>query len=709
MIRFEDILQKVLEYKPNADKDLLMKAYVFAAKSHKGQTRRTGEPYLQHLLEVTNILANMRLDEISIAGGLLHDVLEDTATQYSELKSIFGKEIADVVESLTKISAFHLADEERQGENIRRIFEAMLEDVRVILIKLADRLHNMRTLYIFQEEDQKRIAKETLDIYAPLAERLGMGEIKEELEELSLRYLEPESYFRLASLMEERKPSAENQLKKMKSKIEKLLVEHGVEAEVQYRVKGLYSIWKKMKKQGVEFDYVFDILGIRIITNSIDDCYAIQGWITQRWKTIPTRYKDFIAMPKQNKYQSIHITIISEEGVNFEIQIRTREMHWIAEHGFAAHWIYKQDMKYLQKELRERFTDFLEFQMDSKSPVKFVESLRKDLKTPMIYPITPKGKVIPLPEGSTPVDFAFQIHTDLGYTCKGAKVNGKSVSLRYQLKTWDVVEIESSPDHTPSRDWLNFVKTERARRKIKEWFARVEKQRSIEEGKRLWNRFIKRYSSELKNALEKEPIEERIKVLNFQNMEEFYSSIGYGKILLNSSLLDRLFPEVKFEEKSVLKKFFELVSKKEELGVKIDGYEDILVKIAKCCNPIKGERIVGYITRGKGISIHSVNCPNVLNEVLEKERLIKAEWQDGAEMTYLAKIRVMCKDIPGIFAKVANTVSDTNTNIRKAVAEAFPDGNAKIDLAIDVKDISHLEKILKSIKDIKGIISVRRL
>ncbi len=709
MIRFEDILQKVLEYKPDTDKDLLMKAYVFAAKAHKGQTRRTGEPYLQHLLEVANILANMRLDEISIAGGLLHDVLEDTETQYSELKSLFGKEIADVVESLTKISALHLADEERQGENIRRIFHAMLEDVRVILIKMADRLHNMRTLYIFPEDDQKRIARETLDIYAPLAERLGMGEIKEELEDLSFRYLEPESYFRLASLMEERRPEAENQLKKMKNKIEKLLAEHGVEAEVQYRVKRLYSIWKKMKKQGVDFDHVFDILGIRIITNSIDDCYAIQGWITQRWRTIPTRYKDFIAMPKENKYQSIHVTIISEEGVNFEIQIRTREMHWIAEHGFAAHWIYKQDMKYLQKELREKFTDFLEFQMDSKSPAKFVENLRRDLKTPMIYPITPKGKVIPLPEGSTPVDFAFQIHTDIGYRCKGAKVNGRSVPLRYQLKTWDVVEIETSPDHTPSRDWLNFVKTERAKRKIKEWFAKIEKQRSIEEGKKLWNRFSKRYSSELKNPLEKEPIEERVKKLNFQSIEEFYSSIGYGKILLNSSLLEKLFPEVKFEEKGVFKKFFELVSKKEELGIKIDGYTDILVKIAKCCNPIKGEKIVGYITRGKGISIHSVNCPNVLNEVLEKERLIKAEWEDGAEFSYLAKIRVLCKDIPGIFAKVANTVSDTNTNIRKAVAEAFPDGNAKIDLAIDVKDIAHLEKILKSIKDIKGIISVRRI
>lgn len=709
MIRFENILQKVLEYKPNADKDLLMKAYVFAAKAHKGQTRRTGEPYLQHLLEVTNILANMRLDEISIAGGLLHDVLEDTDTVYPELKSLFGKEITDVVESLTKISALHLADEERQGENIRRIFHAMLEDVRVILIKMADRLHNMRTLYIFSEDDQKRIARETLDIYAPLAERLGMGEIKEELEELSFRYLEPESYFRLASLMEERRPEAESQLKKMKSKIEKLLAEHGVEAEVQYRVKSLYSIWKKIKKQGVDFDHVFDILGVRIITNSIDDCYAIQGWITQKWRTIPTRYKDFIAMPKENKYQSIHVTVISEEGINFEIQIRTREMHWIAEHGFAAHWIYKQDMKYLQKELRDRFTDFLEFQMDSKSPVKFIENLRRDLKTLMIYPITPKGKVIPLPEGSTPVDFAFQIHTDIGYRCKGAKVNGRSVPLRYQLKTWDVVEIEISHDHTPSRDWLNFVKTERAKRKIKEWFARIEKQRSIEEGRKLWNKFSKRYSSELKNPLEKEPVEERVKKLNFQNIEEFYSSIGYGKTLLTSSLLEKLFPEVKFEEKGAFKKLFELVSKREELGVKIDGYTDILVKIAKCCNPIKGEGIVGYITRGKGISIHSVNCSNVLNEVLEKERLIKAEWEDGAEVSYLAKIKVLCKDIPGIFAKVANTVSDTKTNIRKAVAETFPDGNAKIDLVIDVKDIAHLEKILKSIKDIKGITSVRRV
>lgn len=709
MIRFEDILQKVLEYKPDADKDLLMKAYVFAAKAHKGQTRRTGEPYLQHLLEVTNILADMRLDETSLAGGLLHDVLEDTDTQYSELKSLFGKEIADVVESLTKISALHLADEERQGENIRRIFNAMLEDVRVILIKMADRLHNMRTLYIFPEEDQKRIARETLDIYAPLAERLGMGEIKEELEELSFRYLEPESYFRLASLMEERRPEAENQLKRMKSRIEKLLAEHKVEAEVQYRVKSLYSIWKKMKKQGVDFDHVFDILGIRIITNSIDDCYAVQGWITQRWRTIPTRYKDFIAMPKQNKYQSIHVTIISEEGVNFEIQIRTREMHWIAEHGFAAHWIYKQDIKYLQKELREKFSDFLEFQMDSKSPVKFVESLRKDLKTPMIYPLTPKGKVIPLPEGSTPVDFAFQIHTDIGYQCKGAKVNGRSVPLRYQLKTWDVVEIETSPDHKPSRDWLNFVKTERAKRKIKEWFAKVEKQRSIEEGKKLWNKFIRRYSSELKEALEKIPVEDRIKNLNFPSTDEFFSSIGYGKTLLNSSLLQKLFPEVKIEEKGIIKKFFDLVSKKEELGVKIDGYSDILVKIAKCCNPIKGEKIIGYITRGKGISVHSANCPNVLNEVLEKERLIKAEWENGAEITYIAKIRVLCKDIPGIFAKVANTVSDTNTNIRKALAEAFPDGNAKIDLSIDVKDISHLEKILKALKDIKGVLSVRRL
>ncbi len=709
MIRFEDILHKVLSYKPDADADLLRKAYVFAAKAHKGQTRRTGEPYLQHLLEVTNILASMRLDEISIAGGLLHDVLEDTDIKYDELKSLFGKEIADVVESLTKISALHLADEERQGENIRRIFHAMLEDVRVILIKLADRLHNMRTLHIFPEEDQKRIARETLDIYSPLADRLGMGEIKEELEELSFRYLEPESYFSLASTLEERRPEAETRLKKMKSRIEKLLAEHVVEAEVQYRVKRLYSIWKKMRKQGVDFDHVFDILGIRIITNTVDDCYAIQGWITQKWRTIPTRYKDFIAMPKQNKYQSIHLTIISEEGIHYEIQIRTREMHWIAEHGFAAHWIYKQDIKDLQKELKERFSDFLEFQMDSKSPIKFIENLRKDLKTPMIYPLTPKGKVIPLPEGATPVDFAFQVHTDIGYRCKGAKVNGRSVPLRYQLKTWDVVEIETSQEHAPSRDWLNFVKTERAKRKIKEWFAKIEKQRSVEEGKKLWVKFIKRFSADFKKIADEKTLEERLKNLRFNHLEEFYSSIGFGKTLLNSSLIEKLFPDFRLQEKSIFRKFFELVSKKEELGVKIDGYDDILVKIAKCCNPIKGERIVGYITRGKGITIHSKDCPNVVKEILEKERLLSAEWQDGTETIYPAKIRILCKDIPGIFAKVANTVSDTNTNIRKALAEAFPDGNAKIDLAIDVRDIEHLEKILKSIKDIKGVVSVRRL
>ncbi|MGQ9617955.1 MAG: RelA/SpoT family protein [Candidatus Aminicenantia bacterium] len=709
MIRFEDIIRKVIEYKPEADLDLLRKAFVFAGKAHKGQTRRTGEPYLQHLLEVTNILASLRLDEVSLTGGLLHDVLEDTDVKYDELKSLFGKEIADVVESLTKISAIHLADEERQGENIRRIFQAMMDDVRVILIKLADRLHNMRTLYIFSEEDQKRIARETLDIYAPLTDRLGMGEIKEELENLSFRYLEPETYFRLASIMEERRPEAESRLKKMKGKIEKLLAEHGIEAEVQYRVKKLYSIWKKMKKQGVDFDHVFDILGIRIITNSIDDCYAIQGWISQRWRTIPTRYKDFIAMPKQNKYQSIHLTIISEEGIHYEIQIRTKEMHWIAEHGFAAHWIYKEETKDIQKELKESFTDFLEFQMNNKSPAKFFESLRKDLKMPMIYPLTPKGKVIPLPEGSTPVDFAFQIHTDIGYKCKGAKVNGRPVPIRYQLKTWDVVEIETSQEQAPSRDWLNFVKTERARRKIKEWFAKIEKQRSIEEGKRLWTKFIKKFSSELKNFSDKESLEERIKRLNFQSIDDFYSSIGFGRTFLNISLLEKLFPEVKFQEKSFFKKFFEIVSRKEELGIKIDGYDDILLKIAKCCNPIKGEKIVGYITRGKGISIHSVNCSNIVNEVLEKERLLKAEWQDGAEITYPAKIRVLCKDIPGIFAKVANAVSDTQTNIRKALAETFPDGNAKIDLTIDVRDISHLDKILKSIKDIKGVISVSRI
>ncbi|MEW6456003.1 MAG: bifunctional (p)ppGpp synthetase/guanosine-3',5'-bis(diphosphate) 3'-pyrophosphohydrolase [Acidobacteriota bacterium] len=710
MIRFDDIVEKIQAYAPDFNLDILRKAYVFAAKAHKGQIRRSGEAYLSHPLEVLNVLVDWKLDEVTLTAGILHDILEDTDTTVDELKEYFGEEISSIVDSLSKISSISLSDSELQGENIRRIFMAMMKDIRVIFVKLADRLHNMRTLNFLSEDLQKKIASETLEIYAPLADRLGMGKTREELEDLAFRYLEPETYFKLAAKVEDKRSWAEEKLKNMKEEIQKLLDYQGIKAEIQYRLKRIYSIWRKMQRNDIDFDRVFDLMALRIITESTEDCYAVLGWISQKWTPIASRYRDYIAVPKQNKYQSLHTTVITKGGLTFEIQIRTKEMHWIAENGYAAHRKYKDRITDVQDDLKKSFSEFLEFQMDTRDPKRFLESLRRDLKANMVYPLTPKGKVIPLPESSTVVDFAYQIHTEIGNKCKGAKVNGRDVSLRYQVKTWDIVEIETSQDASPSRDWLGFIKTPRARKKIKEWFIQHERESSIIMGKRLFEKEIKKLKKPIRQYLQGENLENAVGKLGYSKIEDFYSAIGFGKIVLNRNFFERALPSDVFEPKveTFAQKFLDKIIKKPDYGVVVDGFDNILIHPAKCCNPIKGEKIVGYITKGKGISVHSASCPNIINEILEKNRLIDAKWDGNIKISYDVKIAIISEDRPGILAKITSVVSGEKSNIKKAEAVAFPDKTAKINFIVEVKDITQLEKLIKNIMNVKGVISVKR-
>ena len=637
MIRFEDVVEKVRAYSPEADLELLRRAYVFSAFEHKGQVRHSGEPYMVHPLEVADFLANLRLDVVAIAAGLLHDVVEDTLTTIEIIAERFGPEVAHVVEGVTKIGAIPFqSNEERQAENFRKMLLAMVDDIRVILVKLADRLHNMRTLHHLPEERRVKIAQETLDIYAPIANRLGMSKVKNELEELSFKYLEPSYYETLRARVEARRKSTEAILAELKRTLAAKLEEAQVPVvRIEGRTKRLFSIAQKLKKQKIELEQVYDFAALRVITTSVKDCYAALGIIHNLWSPIPGRIKDFIAIPRPNGYQSLHTSVISEHGTPFEVQIRTVEMHEQAEEGIAAHWKYKEGR--VGDERDERYFQWmrqlLEWQQEVRDAHEFIQGLKLDLYPEEVYTFTPKGEVKVLPRGATPVDFAYAIHTDVGHRCVSARVNGKMVPLRSRLKSGDIVEIITQATHTPSRDWLSFVVTSRARNKIRHFVQAEEKKRSIELGRRIFEKEARRFGLNPKTLLESETMTKIAEEYGGGKTDEILASIGYGKLAARL-ILGKLVPQEQLQERPPEGKVAAAVRRvlgNGEDRIKVSGVDDLMVFRARCCNPIRGEKIVGYISRGKGVSVHSARCPNVVNMRYDPERRIDVEWDKGVD------------------------------------------------------------------------------
>ncbi len=716
MIRFEDLVEKVRANSPDADTELLRRAYVFSAMEHKGQVRHSGEPYLVHPLEVADILADMRLDVVAIAAGLLHDVVEDTLTSIDRIQELFGPEVAHVVEGVTKLSAISFASsEERQAENFRKMLLAMVDDIRVIMVKLADRLHNMRTLHHLPEERRLRIASETRDIYAPIANRLGMSKVKNELEELAFRALEPQSYEALRSRVDGRRKATQGMMDELKRIITAKLEEAQVPVvQIDGRIKRLYSIYLKLKRQKIDLEQVYDLVALRIITHSVKDCYAALGIIHQTWSPVPGRIKDFIAMPRPNGYQSLHTSVVSDRGFPFEVQIRSEDMHRIAEEGIAAHWKYKEGRVGAQRDEQyfRWLRQLLEWQQEVRDPQEFIQNLKIDLYPEEVYTFTPRGEVKSLPRGATPIDFAYAVHTDVGHRCVGARVNGRMVPLRQRLKNGDIVEIVTAAGHTPSRDWLNFVVTSKARNKIRHFIQAEEKQRSIEIGRRLFEKEARRFDVSLKEVLDPEALARAAREQGFQRVDELFAAIGYGKLSARQALT-KLVPQGELRERPPDGRLTSVV--KRVLGgaeerIKVRGADDLLVFRARCCNPIRGEKIVGYITRGKGVSVHSAHCPNVLNLLYDPERRIDVEWDkgDSAEPAYTVRLTVQVEDRKGILAEVSAKVASINTNI-KTMEATTDEREGRIEMTVEINDMKHLEKVIKSLKGVAGVINVERV
>jgi GTP pyrophosphokinase len=722
MIRFESIVEKVKKNHPNADEEMMRRAYLFSARQHRGQIRKSGEPYLVHPLEVANIIADLKLDPICVVTGLLHDVVEDTGTSVEEIEEYFGKDVAHLVDGLTKISKLKQASpEERQAQSIRKMLLAMVDDVRVILVKLADRLHNMRTLEHLPSEKQKRIAQETFDVYAPIAHRLGMSKVRGELEDLAFKYLEPEEYKKLKDSVESRRERLEAYLEDIKGRIAKLLSDAGLpKIQIEGRLKRLYSIYIKLKRQHIDIDQVYDLVAIRIVTDSIKDCYAALGVIHTAWKPIPSRFKDWIAIPRENFYQSLHTSVVGDRGQAFEVQIRTKEMHLIAEEGIAAHWKYKEGRRGTHTDEDEAFLwlkRLVEWQQDVRESDthEFMDSLKLDLYPKEVYCCTPKGKVIELPRGATPIDFAFMIHTQVGMTCVGAKVNGRIVPLKYNLRNGDVVEISTSPTSHPSRDWVNFVKTPRARNKIRHYLAENERSTAIEVGKNIFAKEAEKYSLTLKKLLANGDLERLASDYGVARAEDLLASIGYGKTLPRN-VIAKLLPPDRVQEleepkgptfKQVIKSALGLQDR-----ITVKGTDDIMVYRARCCNPIRGEQILGYITRGKGVAVHSTRCPNTPSLMVNPERLIEVEWMkaDGEKSAaYAVTMRLVTEDRPGMLADVTQAIAGIGTNIRDIRAGVDSEGRGQLVVTSEIFDLKHLERLTGVLKAVKGVINVERM
>jgi len=717
--KFRELLRTMRANRPAEDLELVRKAYEYSQKHHAGQTRASGEPYLVHPLGVAQVLAEMKMDAVAIAAGLLHDSVEDTSVTIVDIRKEFGEQVAHIVEGVTKISQIDFATrEEQQAENLRKMMLAMVDDIRVVLIKLADRLHNMRTLEHLTPERQQKIAKETLEIYGPIAHRLGMGKIRGELEDLGFRYLDPLTHQQVHDAVEARRKKGEQFLARVEQTLRDKLKEAAITAEVESRIKRLFSIHKKLVRQKISVDQVYDLYAMRVITKSLQDCYAVLGIVHNVWRPVPGRIKDFIAMPRPNFYQSLHTSVITEDGTPFEVQIRTEEMHHMAEEGIAAHWKYKDGPVSAQDEQRLAWLrQVVEWQRDVSDPTEFLATLKIDLYPEEVYTFTPKGQVVVLPREATPIDFAYSIHTEVGHSCVGAKINGRMVPLRHKLHSGDIVEIMTQPGHKPSRDWLAIVKSSRARNKIKHWLNIHQRERAVEIGRKLIEKEARKYRVALKDIKDEE-LRKIASDYGLGQIDDLMAGIGYGKYSARQ-ILARLAPasgapvadnegEKSGGIASVVRRVFGGDSGNNAIRVK--GHGDLLVYRARCCNPIRGEDVVGYVTRGKGVAVHAVNCPNVVNLLYEPERRIDVEWarDEGAPSSYPVKLTVFCDDRFGMLKQITAVISDAKTNIRDVQVRSS-NTQANIDVILDIADLKHLENIINGVRKIPGVHDVQRL
>jgi GTP diphosphokinase / guanosine-3',5'-bis(diphosphate) 3'-diphosphatase len=733
MIRIEDVIAKVTANRPGADVDLIRRAYLFSAIHHRGQTRASGEPYLVHPLEVAEILAEMRLDEVSVVTGLLHDVVEDTLVDLETIRSYFGDEVALLVDGLTKIAHIsNLSKEKQQAENVRKMVLAMITDVRVVLIKLADRLHNMRTMQFLKPEKRARISQETLDIYAPIAHRLGMGKMRSELEDLSFQNLHPDEYKRLAAEVEARRPELEAALIKSRETITNQLDANDVPfVQVQGRVKRLYSLWKKLKKQKIHIEQVYDLIAARVVTpNDKKYCYLALSVVHSIWTPVPERFKDWIAIPRDNLYQSLHTSVIGDGGVAFEVQIRTEEMHRIAEEGVAAHWKYKESslgahddddtLDELRKTVEKLLLPLVEANEQNDDSEDFIESLKLDLFPKDVYAFTPMGKVIQLPRGATPLDFAYAIHSGVGDKCTGAKINGRIVPLRTELTNGDVVEILTTQNSQPTRDWLNYAVTSRARNRIRHWISQQQRAESIDIGRKLLEKEAERFRIAPKKFLNNESEMKRIaNDYGLSRPEDLLASIGYGKALprnvlakfLGAEKFDELDPEKKALSRigtgvKAVKKFIGLG----EDAIVVKGVDNLLTSRARCCNPLRGEEIVGYISLGKGIVVHNKRCKNMGQLMVNKDRIVEVEWaRSEKEEKQSVQLLATTENRTGMLAGITNAIADIKTGIRDARANVSKDNVGMIEVTVEVYDKKHLDKVITAIGHVPGVIAVERM
>jgi guanosine-3',5'-bis(diphosphate) 3'-pyrophosphohydrolase len=732
MIRLNDILTRVSSYHPDADLDIIKKAYVYSAKVHQGQLRKSGEPYLVHPLEVAGILAELKLDEASIVTGLLHDTIEDTLATPEELRELFGKEVEQLVDGVTKLSKFSstasLSQEDKQAENFRKMIIAMAQDIRVILVKLADRTHNMRTLDHMKEEKQRRIAQETLDIYAPLANRLGISWIKIELEDLSFRYLRPREYNDLDQRMSRRKREREKYVDDVVELLEKNLAERNLSGKVQGRFKHLYSIYRKMRSHSIDFEQVHDVIAFRILLDTIPQCYEALGMVHQQWKPVPGRFKDFIAIPKPNMYQSLHTTVIGPLNERVEVQIRTHEMNKIAEEGIAAHWAYKEGKKVVSSD-DEKFAwlrQLMEWQQDLKDPKEFLETVKVDLFADEVFVFTPRGDVKSLPRGATPVDFAYSVHSDVGNRCIGAKVNGKIVPIRYKLKNGDMVEVLTGAQAHPSKDWLSFVKTSRAQQRIRAFIKEQQRDKSLQLGRELTDREFRRFSLNLNKLTKTGELKKPCEELGFRTVDDLLVAVGYGKIT-PSQLVQKVVPPEKLaaeEAKSpkgegknaqsgnsglsrVTEMARKLVGRSSRSGVQIGGIDDVLVRFGRCCNPVPGDEISGFITRGRGVTVHTRSCEKAL--ATDPERRVDVAWDVGSDFRRPVTLRVLSTDRPGLLADVSNIISKRGVNISQANCRATGDDRAVNTFEVVIKDLKQLTELMRTIERLNGVFSVDRI
>jgi guanosine-3',5'-bis(diphosphate) 3'-pyrophosphohydrolase len=711
MLRINDILDKVQSYLPPSEVEMIEKAYIFSASVHQGQVRLSGEPYLTHPMEVCGILADMKLDAATLVTGLLHDTVEDTLATQEQIEEAFGKEAAFLVDGLTKISKITLGNqEERQAENFRKMILAMSSDIRILLIRLADRIHNMRTLEFQTPERQVYIAKETLELYAPLANRLGINWMKTELEDLSFRYLDFEAYNDLAKRVVKKKDKRDDYTEEVRSIISKEMDRLGIPVEVEGRAKHFYSIYKKMKEQHINFDEVYDLTAFRIILDSDKekDCYEALSVVHALWKPVPGRFKDYIAMPKANHYQSLHTTVIGPYGERVEIQIRTRAMHEWAEEGIASHWRYKEGQAFssTDEDQIKILRDLLDMQQEIKNPREFMSNLKVALFPEEVYVFTPNGDVKPFPKGATPIDFAYSIHTDIGNKCIGAKVNRSIVPLKYQLQNGDTVEIITQSGHHPSKDWLKFVVTSRAMAKIRNWVKTEERVKSVALGKDLLEKEFRKRHLKFGNFAKSKEMDGILAENHVDSLEDLMAAVGYGRVS-PKHIVHQFLPAEEVRKEETIDKTRKKDSAKEPFGVSLTGIDDVMVRYAKCCDPIPGDEIIGYISRGRGVVVHTVNCLRVRD--MDTERLVDVRWDVREKRDYLVQMRAICNDKKGILADLSAAISMMDVNISHAETNTDQNGKATCDFTVNVNDLNQFNRIIEAVKKVRGVVSVQRL